>query len=217
MAIKATDLTGKKFGRLLVTAERVQHTGKKKCWKWVCICDCGRTTSATTGHLTSGDVRSCGCLRIETAAKISVTHGMASRGGDRTKEYRAWAHMLQRCYNPNDKSYPDYGGRGIRVCEEWKHDFVSFYREIGDAPSRSAMIGRIDNNSGYRPGNVRWETRIEQNRNKRSNVVVEWNGDKKTLSEWADELGIKNETLRKRIQCAGWSVERAMTEPVRRW
>lgn len=209
---------GKRFGRLVVQSELdpvFDPCGKKRRI-FLCACDCGSHKLVKMGHLGTM-TNSCGCLRREKSGQLMLTHGKARRGVNRSKEYGAWAHMLQRCYNPADKSYPDYGGRGIQVCEEWQNDFVSFHKCVGDAPSKDSMIGRIDNDGNYEPGNVRWEMRVDQNRNKRSNVMIEYRGEVKTLYQWADDLGIPGDTLWQRIRLLNWPIEKAMTQPVRRW
>jgi hypothetical protein len=123
--------------------------------------------------------------------------------------------MKSRCLNPSDKSYNDYGGRGIKICDKWLESFESFYKDIGPRPSSKYSINRIDNNGNYDPKNCNWALRKEQNRNKRSNINLTYNGKTQCIVDWSRELGIKRTTLSRRIE-RGWSVERALTELVKR-
>lgn len=132
----------------------------------------------------------------------------------KTDEYNAWQHIRSRCYNKNSPAYPEYGGRGITVCDRWLESFENFYADMGPKPSRKHSIDRYPDNDGpYSPSNCRWATRAEQNRNTRQNVILEFNGKRMCLTEWADLLGICKTTLFARIQRDGWSVERALTTP----
>lgn len=156
--MKAVDLTGSRFGRLTVTSfseSRMQGANKRRFWN--CICDCGISIEVLGLSLSSGNTKSCGCFRDEQQS----THRMS-----KTKEYRAWHAMWQRCSNPKNVRYSDYGGRGITVCDQWK-SFEAFYSDMGDKPSPDHSIDRMDNERGYEPGNCKWSTRSEQQRNKR--------------------------------------------------
>ena len=125
--------------------------------------------------------------------------------------------MKQRCINTNDKSYSYYGGRGITVCQQWIESFDAFLNNVGYAPKlKDVSIGRIDNNGNYEPGNVRWEQRADQNLNTRRNVFIEFNGETKTIKEWADLYNLKYDTLRMRLK-SGWSVHDALTKELRKW
>jgi hypothetical protein len=141
--------------------------------------------------------------------KKNRTHGY---GG--TKIYRAWYGMLRRCHDPNHRSYADYGGRGITVCEHW-HKFENFLADVGEPPNAKAEIDRIDNDGPYSPNNWRWATRSQQLNNKRDNRRLTSNGRTQTLSEWATELGLNRNSLWGRIRL-GWSDERALTTPFRK-
>lgn len=137
-------------------------------------------------------------------------HGMA-----KTPEHNAWCLMKARCHNLNHPRYTEWGGRGIVVCEEWRYDFVAFYRYLGPKPSPLHSVDRIDNEKSYEPGNVRWATKQEQAANRPTwcNYLT-YRGARKTLSEWARELGIARESLRGRLKY-GWSIEKALTTPKR--
>lgn len=141
---KSQDETGNRYGKLVVLKE---IKSRKSRSNWLCQCDCGNTKEVLTSRLKSGAVRSCGCL----AKKNRKEHGLSH-----SKEYLAWTSMKQRCLNPNDKAYANYGGRGITVCDEWKDNFQAFYSYIGKAPGSDYSIDRIEVDGNYEPGNVRW-------------------------------------------------------------
>jgi hypothetical protein len=128
-------------------------------------------------------------------------------------EYSIYSAMLSRCYNPKNKRYDRYGGRGITVCQEWRDDFSAFYNHIGPRPSKQHSIDRIDNDLGYMPGNVRWATNIEQAYNKSSNTYYTLNGITMTLTEWSKETGIKPSTIITRLK-RGWPVDEAIAAPL---
>jgi hypothetical protein len=128
------------------------------------------------------------------------------------REYKIWASMKQRCLNPNQKGYLNYGGRGVRVCTRWCDSFEAFLADLGRRPSPRHQLDRIDNDGDYEPGNVRWALRAVQNRNRRGNRWIEFNGERRVLKDWADLLGMRPGMLRKRLEL-GWSVERALATP----
>lgn len=199
-------LVGKRFSRLLVIAKAEYHVNPngEKVAKWLCVCDCGKEVKVRTFSLNSGNTKSCGCWHKEAHLK----HGMI-----KDVVYKTWCWMLGRCNNPNDKRFGDYGGRGIKVWEKW-YQFENFYVDMGNRPD-GCSLDRIDVNGNYEPGNCRWATQKEQSRNKRTNRLIEFNGDTKCLSEWAEMYGITNCTLRYRLE-SGWSIEKALTTLVRK-
>ena len=165
MNLKIIDLTGLRFGRLTA----VKHMGKDKSGKntlWFCTCDCGGCTTTTTTKLRSGHTKSCGCLKLECgkATRFPQKHGLRS-----TRLYRIWCGMKSRCHNPNAPKYHLYGGRGIKVCDEWFSNFLAFYDWANlNGYSDDLSIDRIDCDGNYEPCNCRWATITEQNRNRRS-------------------------------------------------
>lgn len=136
------------------------------------------------------------------------THGMG-----KTSEYSIWSMMKDRCVNPNSTAFSYYGGRGIRVCDRWLESFENFFEDMGKRPSKKHQLDRIDNDGDYSPENCQWRTVKQQHRNKRNNVWIEFDGKKKILSDWAREYGLAPKVLHGRISL-GWSMERALTEPV---
>ena len=195
---------GERFGRLVVQCA----TGNGGLE--VCLCDCGTTKAIQRIYLQDGRVQSCGCYRRE-CGQAKRTHGMHG-----TVEYRAWVGMIQRCTNPRTKSWPRYGERGIVVCDRWRESFVAFYEDMGPRPGPEYSIDRIDNDGNYEPGNCRWATKKQQGRNKRNNRIVVFNGQTKTLAEWAQEMRTSPSTLHIRLERRGWSVEKTLTTPVRK-
>lgn len=151
------NLTGLRFGRLTA----VDAAGKSRHGSslWRCLCDCGKEKIVPASSLLSGSTSSCGCLRVETFTK---------HGRSRTKEYNCWAEMKQRCHNPNNKEYHNYGGRGIVVCEYWLSGFENFLLDMGEAPSEDSSLDRIDVNKGYYKDNCRWTSVTVQRMNIRT-------------------------------------------------
>lgn len=135
-------------------------------------------------------------------------HGMSD-----SPERRVWHNMIQRCLNAKTKSYKDYGGRGIRVCGRWLEAFSNFFADMGPRPSPQHTLERKDNDKDYEPGNCCWATRVEQSRNNRRNVRLEFNGQTKVLTDWAKENGLTVTVLWKRLFKLGWTVEQALTTP----
>lgn len=166
---------GHRYGHLLVIASA--DTARRRFGSWMCRCDCGKTKEVTGARLHAGSVKSCGC-----SAHPKLHDGAGS------SEYRCWINMKQRCYNPKDLSYPDYGGRGITVFPGWKNNFVSFLKAVGKKPGPSYSLDRINVNGHYAPGNVRWATTKEQLNNRRT----------KKIEHFSDE-DIKKEFIRRKL------------------
>lgn len=190
------DLTGMRFGRWTV----LRYVGYNKGSLWECRCDCGKIKNVRSDRLRYGKSTSCGCFRAkvtakETALKISK-HGMWG-----TRLYREWIQMKQRCSPSCSKTqYDRYYGRGIRVCSEWEHDFDAFAKwALSNGYNDSLSIDRIDNDGDYEPTNCRWVTEETQANNKCTSRFVTYNGETKTLAEWAKKLNINYSTLCSRL------------------
>jgi hypothetical protein len=158
--LNSSDLIGLKFYNLTVL-ERIPN---KKYIIYKCLCDCGVITATYAFALKSGKTKSCGCLKSKLLSDAHTTHGK-SRPNARTRVYSSWVSMKQRCLNENNDRYRDYGGRGIKVCNEWM-TFRNFYNDMGDRPE-GKTIDRIDNNGNYEKSNCKWSTHDEQCLNRR--------------------------------------------------
>lgn len=209
---KAHDITGQRFGRLV--AMRIEPTSSIRT-HWHCECDCGRTHIASTQHLRRGAILSCGCLKREKTSARSRKHG-ATLGRRPSRLYTIWQSMRQRCLGPNCENYPRYGGRGIRICPEWS-DFSSFMQwAFANGYSDILTIDRIDNDGNYEPANCRWATRKQQNQNYSRNRRVTYRGETACLSEHVARTNLKYHTVKRRL-LRGWSINKALETPPRRW
>lgn len=201
------DLSGKRFGRLTVIS--IEQTNKQKGVRWLCECDCSNTIIVAASHLKNGHTKSCGCLSKENAHTINLSHGMS-----KSRIYALWNMMKQRCTNPAVDNYCDYGGRGISVCDDWIN-FDGFYKwTLANGYQDGLSIDRVDNSAGYCPENCRWVDARAQANNRRNNKILEYNGERHTLSEWGDIVGIKSHTIGERLR-KGWSVEKTLSTPVK--
>lgn len=202
IAANRQDLTGQCFGKRTA----IKIAGKTKWGEnlWECICECGTSSIVRTSQLRSGKSNSCGCGPNTT----NRTHGMTN-----SSEYTIWHGMLQRCYNPKASRYERYGGRGIKVCDEWKNSFETFVNDMGLRPSKKHSLDRIDNDGNYEPSNVRWElAAVQMNKTRRSNYLCH-NGCRKTIAEWSRLVGINAATIHNRLSY-GWPVAKALTTPI---
>lgn len=209
------DLTGMRFGRLVILCFAYKDSGYHSFWK--CQCDCGNTKNIRSDHLFSGASVSCGCYRSEFSA-IQGKSKLTKHGWYGTKLYARWIGMRERCSNPNVAGWKNYGGRGISVCQEWYDSFESFkdwalangYKE--DAPRGECTLDRINPNGNYEPSNCRWLTIFEQQSNKRNNHWVTYLGKQYTVSQISRKFGICGQTLVGRIE-QGMTVEEALAKP----
>lgn len=203
---KLIDLTGQKFGRLIVI-KQVDNDKHGNSY-WSCLCDCGKKKIISGSHLRSGHTKSCGCLKVEKTIQRSTKHGH-NKKGKVSRTYKTWLGMIQRCNNPNVKHYNNYGGRGIVICDRWKNSFENFLEDMGEAPV-GHQIDRIDNDQGYFKENCRWATRKEQNRNRRDNHLITFNGKTQCIADWAEETGIAEGNILYRLK-HNWSIEKTLT------
>lgn len=197
--------TSRLYGRLLP----IEPVGKDKYRNilWKCICTCGNIHITKSHLLRSGESKSCGCLQKEIVSKIAkklfTTHNKTH-----TPEYQSWADMKKRCYNKNSIDYPNYGERGIIVCDKWlgKSGFSNFYIDMGKRPSENHSVDRYPNTNGnYEPTNCRWGTDYEQSRNKRVNVWYEYNGLKMVQADWAKRFNVSSSNLKFYIDKHGFN------------
>lgn len=195
---KTYNLTGKVFDRLTVIS--FHSYGKDGHTKWNCICECGNETVSFGVTLKNGRSRSCGCYNRDKM----ITHGKVY-----TTEYKAYHLIKSRCYNINNKSYNDYGGRGITMSDEWLSSFNNFISDIGLRPTKNHSVGRIDNNKGYSKENCRWEDAKTQGRNKRNNVILDTKWGKITVAEFSEKVGISSKIIYQRLK-RGWSQQKAI-------
>lgn len=202
------DLTGQRFGRLVVISRAPNHVcpGGSYSVVWNCVCDCGNRVQVLANSLRNGNNKSCGCYRRDKRTRHRRTH---------TRLYNIWENMKQRCRNPNNRQYADYGGRGICVCDEWLNFEVFYQWALSNGYNDSLSIDRIDNDKGYTPDNCRWTDATTQANNRRFCWYITYNGETRTASQWAEIAGISADLFRGRLY-RGWSVERALSTPIGR-
>lgn len=206
MSLPLSISTGDRYGKLTVISAMPTPIGKQQGRYYLCRCDCGRTDVYRSSLLMRKAARGGGC-KCGYRYGNTRTHGMT-----KTRIYNTWSQMKRRCIKTTDAAYPNYGGRGITVCEKWL-SFEAFYADMGEAPTDNHTIERIDNDAGYFMGNCRWALRSEQNANTRANHRLTYNGKTLHLAEWSRQTGIGYPTILFRLKM-GWSVERALTAPI---
>jgi len=205
------NLTGLSFGRLTIL-QRATNAGQghKARTRWLCLCACGTEKIVYATNLLRGLTLSCGCYRAKKIAEALTKH--ANCTGNPTPEYKSWQHAKERCFNPANPAYKDYGGRGITMCDEWKNDFGKFLQDMGRRPQGRTSLDRYPNpNGNYEPGNCRWATPKQQNRNQRTNVVITVDGESRCIAEWSELTGIKAGTIQYRIS-HGWSHRQSLNK-----
>lgn len=213
MSRRGIDLTGQRFGRLLVENEAVRGDGIV----WRCLCDCGGLHLARTGHLRAGVVTSCGCAQRDAGRRTGLVHGHKRRkhGMSRSRLDGIFDNMMKRCYRPGSRRYERYGGRGIGIFNQWIVDRASFFAwAMANGYSDGLSIERVDNDGNYEPGNCRWIERGRQQANTSRSHMITWDGRSQTLSDWAREIGIAPRALQRRAD-RGWPIDRILTQPLR--
>lgn len=201
---KVNDLTGRRFGRLLVLGQTDRPAGYCDTEAfWACRCECGESVAVSKRALLRGHTVSCGCHNTEQ----HTTHGMRQ-----SPEWQIWSQMIQRCSNPKNVGWSNYGARGISVCARWRESFAAFFDDMGPRPSGEHSIDRRDNVKNYEPGNCRWTTDLEQQRNRRNSVMTlelarEARAVKaagKNLSAWARDKGVTRAAARDAAAGTTW-------------
>lgn len=201
---RTQNIIGEKFNKLTV----IKKVGLNQ---YLCKCECGNETVVYASNLITGHTKSCGCNKKENGKNLK-THGLS-----KLKLYKLWLHIIERCYNKNNKAYKNYGGRGITVCNEWKNDFMSFYNwAIANGYDENAEYGkctidRIKSNGNYEPINCRWINIKEQARNKRNNALFTYNNETYCIAEWAEKFNIGYGTLWARLNVYKWDIKKALT------
>lgn len=199
------DLTGKRFGRYTVVERAPRpETHKQQHAFWKVRCDCGTERVIPGGSLRSGNSRSCGCLCKDINADRLTTHG-----GRRTREYRIWRAVKDRCFNERNSHFDYYGGRGITMCDRWKNDFTAFLADMGPCPD-GLTIERIDVNAHYDPSNCKWATYREQRQNQRRSKFVDYEGQRWNLKELCRHLGVKYNAVYDAVTRIGMTLEAAI-------
>lgn len=216
---------GKPFGQLTVIEEvpiplRWQGTYRAKYHWYRCQCTCGQETILPHNTLHSGNTKSCGCLQREAAKRVGAQKGVHRESGlagvrPQSKEYRAWLNMKRRCLDTKGRRYADWGGRGITVYPQWLTSYETFLAYIGRAPSSHHSLDRIDNDGPYQPGNVRWATRTEQGLHTRQTPYLTFQNETLSLNQWEDRIGFPHGTLHSRLNRYGYTIEQALTLPLR--
>lgn len=183
-------MIGRKFGRLTVLNVSDQRTSENRL-KYDCICECGNDVTVDGKSLRNGHTKSCGCLSSELSKKRSTKHGKTN-----TRLYNIWSAMKHRCYNENDNHYLSYGGRGIKVCDEWLNDFQAFYNwSMNNGYKENLSIDRINNDKGYSPYNCRWADVETQTNNKQDTIKIAFNGLEYSIKQWSKILNTPYSTL----------------------
>ena len=197
---------GDRCGRLIILKEKEQRpriSGRMK--RYVeCQCDCGKIKVIRLDSLRSGVTKSCGCYLNEIRGRSSMTHRMS-----KSREFKSWQSMKNRCLNKNAPNYKRYGGSGISVCHRWINSFENFYKDMGKRPIGTS-IDRINGNNNYEPNNCKWSTPKQQNNNLKSNVIITYKNETMNANDWSKRLGRSRTVVSTRL-LRGWSIEKALT------
>ena len=194
------DLSGMRFGKLIVVEFGFfdfPKNSKSRLAYWHCKCDCGKDCYVYSSNLKLGKTKSCGCLQKSIASKTHKKYYFNIP----KRLYHIWTDIKARCYNKKESSYKYYGGRGIKMCDEWKNDFISFYKwSVNNGfnenlSAKKCSIDRIDTNGNYEPNNCRWVDVLTQANNKRNNIVIEYNGERYTMKQFCKEFDIPYKTF----------------------
>lgn len=191
--LRRQNIEGQTFGRLTAIKRASDRPSFIEC-----RCSCGCIVTVKLAKLNNGHTQSCGCLQKERTSAAVRTHGRSGYNGKAESTYAIWKAMIQRCTNPSNKSYPDYGGRGISVCERWVRSFEAFHEDMGDRPE-GLSLDRRDNNLGYSKDNCRWATKVTQANNTRSNRFIEHNGERRTIAQWGRITGLGSAVILTRL------------------
>ena len=206
---------GKKYNRLTVIGfDKKIYTSRQQSWMWRVRCDCGNERVVNPVKLISGATKSCGCMKIDRMKAYTEKYRV-KHGGRHERLYAIWHGMKERCYTATNKDYKNYGGRGIAICNEWKDDYAAF-REWAESNGYKddLTIERKDYNADYCPQNCTWIPLIDQAKNRRGNVMVDYGGRTWVLSELCKEKGLPYGTIHHRLKFYGWPIERAIEEPI---
>ena len=202
------DLTGKRYGRLTVLHEAINSI--KKGVVWMCKCECGALKEISPYELKIGKTISCGCYRNDIIKRNMTTHGLSSN----KSTYTVWRKMKERCLKESCPSFKNYGGRGIKICDDWIKDFKSFHSWcLLSGYKKGLFIDRIDNNGDYEPKNCKWSSYKQQNRNRRSNRYVTYKGERRTFAEWCEMLNISYSRTHQRFHKYGWTLVESFEKP----
>lgn len=194
------DITNKKFGRWTAVRRIPNSKGR-----WLFKCDCGTEKAAFYNHVVVlGVSKSCGCLRRELLRLKFTTHGRS-----KIREYKNWASMTQRCKNPNNPDFKNYGGRGIKICKRWAR-FENFFKDMGHRPTAKHSIDRKDNDGNYCRSNCRWATVSQQRNNRRNNRLFRIGSERLTISQIAHRFKIPYQRLHSRLTNQRWTLQRAV-------
>lgn len=161
------DIAGMKFGRLLAVRPTDKRMARKVVWE--CICDCGKTVFVSGAMMRRGNTRSCGCLHADLRPEI-MRRTMRTHGATYSRTWNSWMAAKSRCFCKTDPAYGNYGGRGITMCDRWRHSFETFLADMGERPV-GRTLDRKNNDGNYEPGNCRWATAFEQTHNRRQKVA----------------------------------------------